>query len=149
MSVDAESTSSTRVRGRSLLKIATAVTLVAGVSVAAWAIQSSAHGRSSTIAIQSPVATTLSWFAALNEHNKPLALAHFVVADRDMMEWSFWEPPFHGLHCSLTSEGVNRANVYCTFDDINDNDMSNVDFWSVSLQRSSNGPWLINNYGQG
>jgi hypothetical protein len=139
----------TRVRSALLWKIATAVALVAGLSVAVWAWQSSRDGDSSTIAIQSPVATTVSWFAALNAHNKPLALAHFIFGDRDMMEWSFWGPPFKGLHCSQTSETATRADVYCTFDDVNDSDMSNVDFWTVSLQRSLSGPWLINNYGQG
>jgi hypothetical protein len=142
-------TTRARVKGHLFLRIVTGVTLVAGLSVAVWAIQTARDGDGPKITIQSPVATTLSWFAALNQHDKPLALAHFVVADRDMMEWSFWGPPFKDLHCSLTSATATRADVYCTFDDINSGAMSNVDFWSVSLQRSSPGPWLINNYGQG
>ena len=44
------------------------------------------------IAIQSPVATTVSWFRAVNDHNMPLAQEHFVSANRDMMNWSSWGP---------------------------------------------------------
>jgi hypothetical protein len=95
--------------------------------------------------------TTLSWFSAINSHNKQLALEHFVPADRGMMEWSFWGPPFTHLHCSLTSGNASNADVYCTFATINDPavGMSNESFWSVSLRRVHAGPWLIDNYGQG
>ena len=104
-----------------------------------------------TIAIQSPVATTLSWFAAVNAHDKPLALAHYVAADRHMMEWSSWGPPFKHLRCSQRSGSATSAVVTCTFDEINDptGGMSNTSFWDVYLQREPPGPWLINGYGQG
>lgn len=103
------------------------------------------------IAIQSPVATTLSWFQAVNEHNKPLALEHFVRADQGMMEWSSWGPPFSDLHCHLQSGDAKGANVYCSFATINDPDtgMSNTSFWNVYLQRQPSGRWLIDSYGQG
>ena len=104
-----------------------------------------------TIAIQSPVATTLSWFSAINDQNKPLTLAHFVPADREMMEWSAWGPPFVRTRCSLRSGVATNTVVHCTFDDINDpgTGMSNVSYWDVYLQREHSGRWLINNYGQG
>jgi hypothetical protein len=80
-----------------------------------------------------------------------LALAHFVPADRKMMQWSSWGPPFTHLRCSLRGGGATTAVVYCTFDEINDPDMgmSNTSFWNVYLQRESSGRWLITNYGQG
>jgi hypothetical protein len=126
------------------------VVVIVGGSGAAWAIRSSLRsGPPPTIAIQSPVATTLSWFAAVNDQDMPLALAHFVPADREMMEWSSWGPPFVHLHCSLQSKVATNAVVYCTFKVINDFDMSNVSTWDVYLQREFSGRWLINNYGQG
>jgi hypothetical protein len=81
----------------------------------------------------------------------PLALAHFVPADREMMEWSSWGPPFTHLHCRLQSEVAASAVVGCNFAEINDPDtgMSNVSGWNVYLQQDSSGRWLINNYGQG
>ena len=92
----------------------------------------------------------MSWFRAVNSRNKPLALAHFVPADRGQMEWSGWVPSFNHLHCSLSSGTANAARVICTFDDINDPQagMSNTTFWSVYLQREPSGRWLINGYGQ-
>jgi hypothetical protein len=79
------------------------------------------------------------------------AVEHFAPAERGMMGWSTWGPPFTHLHCALTFETSTKAAVLCTFTDINDPDtgMSNVSFWSVDLQRNHAGPWLINNYGQG
>lgn len=111
----------------------------------------SLHGGLPSIAVQSPVATTLSWFAAVNANNKPLALAHFAAADRDQMEWSSWAPRFKHLRCSQESGSATSADVTCTFDEINDPDagMSNTTFWDVYLQRVPPGPWLINGYGQG
>jgi hypothetical protein len=80
----------------------------------------------------------------------PLALAHFVAADREMMQWSSWPPTFRHVHCSLSSEDGTSAHVYCTFADIYDPEagMSGDSFWSVFLQREPSGRWLINNYGQ-
>jgi hypothetical protein len=76
----------------------------------------SSHGGAlPTIAVHSPVATALSWFAALNAHNKSLALAHFAPADREQMEWSSWVPPFKHLKCSQRSGSATSADVTCTF----------------------------------
>lgn len=104
-----------------------------------------------TIPIQSPVATTLSWLAAVNDPNMPLALAHFVPADRKMMEWSSSAPSFRHLRCSLQARGATTAEVHCAFDEINDPDtgMSNTSFWDIYLRREASGRWLIDNYGQG
>ena len=101
------------------------------------------------IAIQPPVATTLSWFQAVNAHNMPVAQEHFVPSDRDMMAWSSWEPPFKDLQCQLSSATTRRADVYCTFATINSDDMNNVSFWNVYLQRDESGRWLMNSDGQG
>lgn len=131
--------------------IALAVVILGGLG-AAWALSSSPKsGPLPTIAIQSPVATTLSWFSAVNDQNLPLALAHFAPGARGQMQWSSWGPPFTHLHCSLESKATTNAQVYCTFADINDPDtgMSNVSNWAVYLQRESSGRWLINSYGQG
>jgi hypothetical protein len=121
-----------------------------GALVMAGLLASCGSGPLPHIASEPPVATTLSWFSAVNRHNMPLALAHFLPADRGQMEWSQWGPPFTHLHCSLSSGTAKDAHVYCTFDKINDPDtgMSNVSFWSVYLQRDSSGRWLINGYGQ-
>jgi hypothetical protein len=139
-----------RSRSRRFRIVAIAV-IVVGVALATLSIRSLEDGQSQGVAIQSPVATTLSWFASINAHDKPLAIAHFVPADRDMMEWTYWGMPFTGLHCSLMHRSTLRASVYCKFNVINDPNMGmgNVSFWSVSLQREPSGRWLINNYGQG
>jgi hypothetical protein len=131
-------------------RLAVLAVVVAGVIIASLVIRSQESGPKQ-IAIQSPVNTTLSWFAAINAHDMPLALAHFVPADRDMMKWSSWGVPFQNIHCSLMNRSTSRASVYCTFKDINDANMgmSNVSFWTVSYQREASGRWLINNYGQG
>lgn len=127
--------------------------MAVGSALAASALarcSSTSHGGSQgTIAVQSPVATTLSWFAAVNAHDKALALAHFVPADRDMMEWSAWGPGFTHLQCSLRSGSATSADVHCTFDPIYDANagMSGDSFWDVYLQREPGQPWLINNYG--
>jgi hypothetical protein len=131
-------------------RVAVLAVIVAGVVVASLVIRTQESGPKQ-IAIQSPINTTLSWFAAINARDMPLALAHFVPVDRDMMEWSSWGVPFEDVHCSLMNRSTARASVYCTFNDINDANMgmSNVSFWTVSLQRERSGRWLINNYGQG
>lgn len=128
-----------------------ALSAVVCVASATFVIRSLEGGQAPVVAVQSPVATTLSWFASINAHDKPLAVAHFVPADRDMMEWTNWGAPFTGLQCSLMHRSTHRASVYCKFNVINDPNMgmSNVSFWTVALQREPTGRWLINNYGQG
>ncbi len=103
------------------------------------------------VAIQSPVATTLSWFNAVNSHDMATAQAHFAPGSHDQMDWSSWGPPFTDLRCHLQSGNDKSATVYCTFSPITDADtgMSGDAFWDVYLQREPSGRWLINNYGQG
>lgn len=137
-------------RSRRFRIVAIAVIVVV-VAFATLAIRSLKEPQPPDVAIQSPVATTLSWFASINAHDRPLAIAHFVPADRDMMEWTNWGVPFTGLHCSLMNRSTLHASVYCKFNVINDPNMGmgNVSFWTVALQREPSGRWLINNYGQG
>ena len=130
-------------RGRGL---ASAALVPFGICLAACSA-----GPPPPTAVEGPVASTLSWFRALNAHDMPLAQEHFVRADRDMMQWSSWGPPFTHLRCHLQSGTADRANVYCSFSPITDaaTGMSGDSFWTVYLQRESSGRWLIDNYGQG
>jgi hypothetical protein len=102
------------------------------------------------IPIQSPVASTLSWFSAVNAHNGPLAFAHFAPADRNQMDWSQWGPPFTDLHCSQRSQAKATADVYCTFAPQNDPalGLSGDYYFSFGLERVPSGRWLITGYGQ-
>jgi len=47
------------------------------------------------IATQSPVATTLSWFKAVNSHDMALAQEHFTQGSRQQMDWSSWGASVH------------------------------------------------------
>ena len=122
-------------------------------ALAAMGVGLAACGSSppTPIAVQSPVATTLSWFRAVNAHDMPTAQAHFAPGSRDMMNWSQWGPPFTQLHCALQTASTTVAVVHCSFAPITDADtgMDNESFWNVYLQREPSGLWLINNYGQG
>jgi hypothetical protein len=102
------------------------------------------------IATQSPVETTLSWFKAINEHNMPLAQAHFARADRNDMEWSdFGSFSFYDLRCHLVAKGLTTSWVRCTFKTHNPPiDMVSDTYWSVYMQRKAPGPRLITGYGQ-
>jgi hypothetical protein len=128
--------------------------LLVGVALSLAACSSgpsSYRGSLPQIQNQTPVATTVEWFKAVNNQNAPLALAHFAIAERGQMEWSQWGPPFWHLRCNLQSGGTTSAVVYCSFATINDPDtgMSNTSFWMVDLKRAPPGPWLITGYGQG
>ena len=59
--------------------------------------------------------------------------------------------PFTDLHCRLRSGGATRATVACTFSPITDaaTGMSDESFWTVSLERTPRGVWLIDDHGQG
>jgi hypothetical protein len=127
------------------------VVVIVGVS-GAWALRAPRReGPLPTIAIQSPVQSTLAWFSAVNHRNMPLALAHFVPVDRQAMEWSSWGPPFRHLRCELVTATATRAWVGCSFDAITDPEagMSGDSGWGVDLQRQPSGRWLITDYGQG
>lgn len=137
-----------RTPGSTLRRVLASVAALVGVGAA---LPGCSSAPPPPIAIQSPVATTLSWFKAVNAHNMPLAQEHFVRADRGMMDWASWGPAFTDLRCHLRSGHAKSANVYCSFSPITDADtgMSGDAFWDVYLQREPSGRWLINNYGQG
>ena len=131
----------------------TRATLSLMVVAGGFLAESTAASASPTlpsIAAQSPVATSLAWFTAINQRNMPLALAHFTPGARDTMRWATWPPPFRRIHCALTSATRSSAAVYCTFANQNDpaSGMSDVSFWSIELHRTSTRRWLISNYGQ-
>ena len=101
-----------------------------------------------------PLQATLSWFAAVNAKNKAAAVAHFVSAEADMMDWgngdtSTWST-FTRLRCKPLSQDAASATVYCSFHESQSPSEGNPDtFWTVSLARQPDGRWLIDNYGQG
>lgn len=103
------------------------------------------------VTAQPPVATTLSWFRAINSGNDPLALAHFAPGSRDQMEWSdFGSISFTDVRCHVIGESASSSNVGCRFQVPNaPPDMQGVTGWSVHLERTQSGPWLITTYGQG
>jgi hypothetical protein len=126
----------------------------AGSASAASASTGGAAAAVSTASFGSPLQATLSWFAAVNAKDRAAAVAHFVSADADMMDWgngdtSTWST-FTRLRCKPLSQGATSATVYCSFDESPSASEGNPDtFWTVSLARQPDGRWLIDNYGQG
>lgn len=103
---------------------------------------------------RSPEKATLSWFYAINHKDKADAVAHFTHAAAGQMDWGYGDtstwPTFSALHCKPSSRGARTASVYCTFSESQASAAGNPDsFWTVYLQRQSDGRWLIDNYGQG
>ena len=103
---------------------------------------------------QSPVQTAYAWFKSVNRKDFSAAVAYFEPTARDKMDWasgdtSGW-PSFSHLRCSLVSETDSDAQVQCTFRESQAADEGNPDsFWGIDMHRLGNGPWLIDNYGQG
>jgi hypothetical protein len=99
------------------------------------------------VPVQSPTATTVSWFAALDACDLPLINAHLVPARRGT--WSCIDPFTH-LHCVPESRAGATAAVRCTFDPQNDPRVGNTGdtFWSVYLERTDSGRWLVSDWGQ-
>jgi hypothetical protein len=70
------------------------------------------------------------------------------------MDWgggdtSTWST-FTDLHCKTLKQSARTATVYCSFKESASPSEGNPDsFWTVSLERTPSGHWLINNYGQG
>ena len=121
---------------------------VAAVTVTLMLAACTSSAAPPRVATQSPVNTALSWFKAINEHNMPLAQAHFARADRNQMEWSD-SGSFYDLRCRLIAQAMTTSQVRCTFMmHKRPIDMLNVTYWSVSMQRKPPGPWLITGYGQ-
>jgi len=101
-----------------------------------------------------PVAAAQAWFTAVNDKNLAVAQSHFVASQRSMMDWgggdkATWST-FTKRHCKTLRDSGKTAIVYCSFTESASASEGNPDsFWTISLQRKSPGPWLINNYGQG
>ena len=122
------------------------VLVLLALAVAAL-VHADAHQSLPQVPVQSPVAATASWFEALNACDTPLINAHFVSARRG--SWTCIDPFTH-LHCVPESRTATTATVRCTFDPQNDPRVGNTGdtFWSVYLQRSSSGRWLVADWGQ-
>ena len=99
------------------------------------------------VPVEPPLAATVSWFEALNACNVPLINAHMTPAKRG--GWTCIDPFTH-LHCVPESQAASTASVRCTFDPQNDPRVGNTGdaFWSVYLERSSSGRWLVTDWGQ-
>lgn len=141
------------------LGIAARAVLIAGFVVAVSGCGSPASYRSRatlspTAAERSPVQATLSWFSAVNHKDMTAAVAHFEPSAANQMDWlngdtSTW-PIFSALHCKPVGQSNSSATVYCTFSESQAPAVGNPDsFWTVDLQRQSDGRWLISGYGQG
>lgn len=117
----------------------------------------SASGQADAVAValyQSPEQATLSWFSAINGKDRKAAVAHFTAAAAEMMDWGYGDtatwPTFSALRCKQASRSGTAADVHCTFNESQAPADGNLDtFWDVSLERETDGRWLINNYGQG
>ena len=104
--------------------------------------------------ISTPVTTARSWFKSINDKNLESAQSHFVASQKSMMDWgggdtATWST-FTDLHCRTLNNSGTTATVYCSFTESASPSEGNPDsFWTISMQRTRHGPWLINNYGQG
>jgi hypothetical protein len=127
---------------------------VFGLVIEAGFILAACGGPNAAKTASTPLAAAQSWFKSINDKNLQAAQAHFVVSEKQMMDWgggdpSTW-PTFTHLRCKTLSASASKGDVYCTFNESAAPAEGNPDsFWSISLQRSGHGPWLINNYGQG
>jgi hypothetical protein len=104
-----------------------------------------------TVRTEPPAQTVIDWFRSINHHDYPLALAHFVPLDRQLMHWSdFGSTSFGDVHCDLLWQHLTDAQVGCSFFVPDPSpDMEGIDGWGVTLARHRQGPWLITGYGQG
>jgi len=134
-----------------------AVLVVIGIGVGVLVATGTSDLTNTTahaITPQSPVQTAYGWFKSVNKKDYSAAVAYFEPTARDMMDWgggntSGW-PSFSHLHCGLVSETATDAQVQCTFRESQAADEGNPDsFWGIDMHRLGNGPWLIDNYGQG
>lgn len=138
-----------RPRGKMVAAVVVAAAIAVGIGSAAAVLTSSS--TPSRIKVQSPLATVVSWFDAINDRNQALAVAHFSPADQDQMEWSaFGTSSFQNLRCHDIAVHSNNATVYCSFQIRNPTpDLKGDSFWTVDMTRARSGPWLITSYGTG
>jgi hypothetical protein len=127
--------------------------VLVGASVLAACGSTPATIDSSNVGV-TPLALAQSWFKSINIKDLSAARGDFVPSARSMMDWgggdtSTWST-FTKLHCKTLQESGRNAAVYCSFDESPSPSEGNPDsFWTISMQRSESGRWLINNYGQG
>ena len=131
---------------------------VCGVAVGSAAIAlsgwSSAGAAAKSAPPRTPVQTALAWFRAIDAKNAPKAESYFTPRQRSLTEWVTGYvskgKPFTDVHCRSENQKASTANVYCTFVEAPSPDRGNPDtFWTISMQKSSGGHWLIDSYGQG
>ena len=136
-----------RHRPRKWLIVASLSVLVVLALVVAALMHADASQPLPQVPVQPPVATTVSWFEALNACNMPLINAHMVPAKRG--NWTCIDPFTH-LHCLSESQAATTATVRCTFDPQNDPRVGNTGdtFWSVYLELSNSDRWLVADWGQ-
>ena len=132
--------------GKRLIVASLSVLVVLALAIAAL-IHTAASESLPQVPIQPPVATTASWFEVLNACSMPLINAHMVPAKRG--SWTCIDPFTH-LHCVGESQAATTATVRCTFDPQNDPRVGNTGdtFWSVYLERTGSGRWLVTDWGQ-
>ena len=143
---DAKPRENRRRPGRWLIVACLSVLVLLALAIAAL-VRTEASQALPQVPVQPPVAATVSWFDALNTCNMPLINAHMVPAKRG--RWNCIDPFTH-LHCVPDSQTGSPASVRCTFDPQNDPRVGNTGdtFWSVYLELSSSGRWLVTDWGQ-
>jgi hypothetical protein len=100
-----------------------------------------------------PLHSVYSWFGAINQKQESSMLAHAAPIMKDAMNWNDGEtsqwPSFAAVRCHITHSRASSANLLCTFKESAPPGTQIDTFWTVSMERSSSGEWLITNYGQG
>ena len=125
-----------------------------GLASPAAPARSAAPAASPVASFTTPLQATLSWFAAVNAKDRAAAVAHFLPARADQMNWgggdtATWST-FTGVRCQTTSQAAASAAVYCSFAESASPSEGNPDSsWTVWLDRQPDGRWLIEDYGNG
>jgi len=129
-----------------LASLAVVSVLAVGLAVVA-VVRTSGHQPTPEESFRSPMATTTSWFAAVNSCDRASIDAHLVPARRG--NWTCTDPYTH-LHCVPEGRAATTAAVRCTFDPQNDPRVGNTGdtFWSIYLVRTGNDHWLVSDWGQ-
>jgi hypothetical protein len=129
------------------------IVVIASISLLAGVVAFVYDNTSAVKARPSPVKAALSWFGAINRHDRSLIDSKFAPDDRYMVanviSWNLYY--FLDVRCHTSSETRLRATVSCEFKmrDPAPPEMRNISFWDLDLRRSPSGPWLITGYGQG
>jgi hypothetical protein len=115
---------------------------------------SAATGASSSATTLTPQATALAWFHAINTNNVAAARRLFTPTGINMITWMNGPPSdqstFSSVSCQTVSKTDSNSTVHCTFKESASPSEGNPDsFWNLSMVKSSDNRWLIDNYGQG